>query len=83
MSTKNIALDSGVYRRLAAYREESESFSKVVARMLDTVQRAHTGRDIRSQLASLPSLSSEDADAMRALTDDARREERWEAHDLG
>ena len=40
MSTKNIALDSQVYRRLSAYKKESESFSKAIARILDDIEGA-------------------------------------------
>jgi predicted CopG family antitoxin len=83
MSTRNIALDSKVYQRLAAFKGQSESFSRAVARMLDTLQSANTGRDLRSRLAGLPALSPEDAEAMLRLRDEARREERWESHDLG
>jgi predicted CopG family antitoxin len=83
MSTKNIALDSEVYSRLAAFKRESESFSKAVTRMLDAVQSLHSGRDILSRLAELPGIPPEEADAMLAVTEDARREERWESHDLG
>jgi predicted CopG family antitoxin len=83
MSTKNIALDSTVYRRLAAFKGESESFSKAVARMMDEVEDAHTGRDIRSRLSGMPALCRDDAEAMMQVLGESRREEIWEAHDLG
>jgi len=82
MSIKNIALDSKVYRRLSAFKRESESFSKAVARMLDTAQNAHTGQDILAGLSRLPGLSEEDAETMLRVPAEARREEAWEPLDL-
>lgn len=82
MSTKKIALDSQVYSRLAAFKRESESFSKAVARLLDEVQDSHTGRDVRATLATMPGLSPDEAEAMEKVVEDARRAERWKPHDL-
>jgi predicted CopG family antitoxin len=83
MSTKNIALDSEVYRRLAAFKRESESFSKAVARMLAAAEVAHSGRDILARIAEVGPLDEDDADRMLRHVDEARRDEAWEPHDLG
>ena len=82
MSTKNIALDSRVYSRLARFKLESESFSKAIARLLDRVEVSHTGRDVLARLADNPGITDEEADRMEKILEDARREERWEPHDL-
>jgi predicted CopG family antitoxin len=82
MSTKNVALDSKVYSRLASIRRESESFSKAVARLLEEVEGSHTGRDVLARLADMPGLTDEEADRMLEIVEDARQEESWEPHDL-
>lgn len=83
MSTKNIALDSKVYRRLAAFKKESESFSNAVARMLDEMEAAHTGKDVLARLDEIPALSQDDADTMMKVVEESRTRESWERNDLG
>lgn len=70
---KNIALDSITYRRLAAFKRESESFSNAVARMLDGMDAAHTGKDVLARLAGIPEISQEEADVMQKVVESARR----------
>ena len=82
MSTKNIALDSRVYARLARFRQESESFSKAIARLLDRVEDSHTGRDVLARLAEMPGITDDEADRMLEIVEEARRDEGWEPHDL-
>lgn len=62
MSTRTIAVDSAVYRRLAAAKREGESFSKLIDRLLAEVGNAHTTNDILRRLAHSPALSPEDAE---------------------
>lgn len=81
MATKNIALDFEVYQRLAKYKRESESFSKAVKRMLEMIDRHHTGRDILLTLDRIPDLSAEDARTMREVVEENRRES-WDSDDL-
>jgi len=83
MSTKNIALDSEIYRRLAAFKRESESFSHAVARMLDAVDAAHTGKDVLARLAGIPDISQEEADELLKAVEETRRQQTWEPGDLG
>jgi len=45
MSTKTIALDLHVYKKLAKLKSESESFSKIIDNLIDKVTTAHTGAD--------------------------------------
>ncbi len=82
MSTKNIALSSEVYEKLARAKGESESFSKVVDRILSQVSTRHTGADILEQLSRISGLSEEDADTMKKVVEANRSGERWQAHDL-
>jgi len=82
MSTKNIALDSEVYRRLAHFKQESESFSRAVSRLLQQAELVHTGAEILARLRDLPPLSSTDAEAMLESIEQGRRTERWDLHDL-
>ena len=54
MSIKTVALDIGVYQKLARIKGERESFSKAIERLVDRHLTAHTGSDIASALASAP-----------------------------
>ena len=83
MSTKNIALDSRVYRRLARLKRESESFSKAIDRIITQAQQANTGGEILSRLSEFSSLSEDDAELMLELIDKGRADEDWPEHDLG
>ncbi len=82
MSTKTIALDSRVYRRLAAHKRDAESFSRVISRILDEVETAHTGADVLARLKAFAELSEQEASTMQAVVDEARSEEDWDSHDL-
>lgn len=79
MSTKTIAVESGVYRRLAAAKREGESFSNAIARLLDEVDQVYTGRDIAERLEAMPDLGS-DAEAFYRVIQENRQTETWE-HD--
>jgi predicted CopG family antitoxin len=82
MSTRTIAVDAGVYDRLAGVKRKGESFSKVIDRLLDELGEAHTGRDILRGLDLVPSLSREEAGVMMAVVEENRQSETWAAHDL-
>lgn len=82
MSTKTIAVESSAYARLAREKRESESFTKVIARLLDTAASAHTGRDILSHLAQMTDLKEEEGERMLAVVREDRDKEKWERHDL-
>jgi predicted CopG family antitoxin len=82
MSTRTIAVDSGVYQRLAAAKREGESFSRAIDRLLTTVSTAHTGKDILRELPGLPSLSAEDAEVFLRVVAENRALEAWEVRDL-
>jgi len=82
MSTKTIAVNSGVYEKLAGEKREGESFSRLLARLLEEVGAAHTGRVILRGLADLPKLTEEDGDVMLAVIRESREEELWTEHDL-
>ena len=63
MSIKTVALDIGVYQKLARIKGERESFSKAIERLVDRHLTAHTGSDIASALANAPApLSAQEAD---------------------
>ena len=82
MSTKTIALESSVYERLALEKRESESFTKVIARLLTNVGQAHTGRSIASALTKVQPLQENEAEQMLAVVKEDRASERWPANDL-
>ena len=82
MSTKTIALESSAYARLAREKRESESFTKVIFRLLDTAEKAHTGGDIIARMAGIRPLGASDGDRMLAVVQESRNGESWEHHDL-
>lgn len=82
MSTKTIAIDAKIYERLASTKRESESFSKAIARLLDSVGAAHTGESILSQLSSVPPISDQDADRIMMVVRENHASEKWPEHDL-
>ena len=82
MSTKTIAVDSKVYARLAAAKQESESFSKAIGRILGKVQGQNTGEVVLLRLRDFPSLSEVDADQMLDRVAESRAHEDWGLHDL-
>ncbi len=82
MSTKNIALNSKVYSKLAQHKDESESFSKTIERLLSRLESDHTGADILQQLAGFSPLSEGESDTMLKRVAQNRKSETWESHDL-
>ena len=82
MSTKTIAVESSAYARLAREKRESESFTKVINRLLATAAQAHTGSDIGSRLADLTPLDEADGEQMLAVVQQGREDETWDQHDL-
>lgn len=82
MSTKTVALESGVYERLARHKRQSESFSKAVDRLLDRVVSAHTVADVIARLDEQPLLSEADASEMAGVVRENRETERWPSHGL-
>jgi negative regulator of replication initiation len=74
MSSKTIAVDSRVYQRLAAAKQEGESFSRVIDRLLTTASQTHTGGAILEALAQLPPLSSDDARVFLGVIEENRRQ---------
>jgi predicted CopG family antitoxin len=82
MSTKTIAIDAGVYARLAKTKRESESFSKAIARMLESVAGAYTGGDVLAKLPGIAPLPERDAESMLNTVRESRNVEAWPEHDL-
>ena len=83
MSTKNIALNDEVYRKLARFKDESESFSKAVDRLIDCVATAHTGSDISQRLQDAPAaLLDEEYNRMKKVVESNRQLEDWSLHDM-
>ncbi len=82
MSTKNIALSTQVYERLARYKRESESFSRAIDRLLAIAQSRHAGSDILKALEDFPSLSEGDARRMQEVVERHRAAEMWDRNDL-
>lgn len=82
MSTKTIAVDAEVYRKLARVKAESESFSSVINRLVDRFSTAHTGADILSRIATIEPLTSDEANRMLDVVQEHRKSEPWLYHDL-
>jgi predicted CopG family antitoxin len=82
MSTKNIALDSKVYAKLAQLKQESESFSKAINRIIKQAKETNTGRDILSRLSEVSALGEDEAKSMLKLIDENRTDEDWRDYDL-
>lgn len=82
MSTKNIALNTEVYLKLARYKRESESFSKAIERLLAQAESAHTAAEVLRRLTEFTPLSEKEADAMMQLVEQNRAAETWPSHDL-
>ncbi|MSR19401.1 MAG: hypothetical protein EXR91_00265 [Gemmatimonadetes bacterium] len=77
MSIKTIAVDSRVYARLAAAKQEGESFSRVIDRLLGKASSAHTGASILRELSGLPPLRPEDARVFLDVLGENRAREPW------
>lgn len=82
MSTKTIAVNTRVYDRLAAVKRRDESFSRVIDRLLTEVGAAHSGSDILRGLATVASLSRQDAESFLEVVAENRTSERWDVRDL-
>ena len=82
MSTKTIAVDTGVYEKLSGVKREGESFSRAIDRLIDQVGAAHTGRDILQGLSDVKQLSCDDAEVMLSVVAENRENETWDDHDL-
>ena len=82
MSTKTIAVDTGVYEKLSGVKREGESFSRAIDRLIDQVGAAHTGRDILQGLSGVKQLSYDDAEVMLSVVAENRENETWDGHDL-
>ena len=82
MSTKTIAVESSVYERLAREKRESESFTKVIARLLNTSAEAHTGHHIADAVTGFEPLPEKDADQFLKIVAENRGSETWGTHDL-
>ena len=83
MSTKTIAVELSVYRKLSRIKGEGESFSGVIEGLVDQCLTAHTGADIMSALAGAPEpLTDPETTAMLRVVDEARSSEKWRFHDL-
>jgi hypothetical protein len=72
-------VDSRVYERLAAAKQEGESFSKGIARLLARAASANTGVDILRELAGLPPLGPEHARVFVAVVAENRAREQLTA----
>ena len=82
MSTKTIAVETSVYDRLAEQKRDSESFTKVIARLLSLSAESHTGGDIASSLRRLRPLESGEAEQILKVVQENRTAEEWTGHDL-
>jgi predicted CopG family antitoxin len=82
MSTKTIALDSQVYDKLVHLKRQSESFSKVINRLIDRVVTAHTAAEVLTHLDGQAPLSDADAETMTKFVRESRDTESWPSHDL-
>ena len=82
MSTKNIALNTKVYEKLARFKDESESFSKAVDRLLDHVESEKTGADILKQLHTVCPLVDRESRSMKQTVNQNRKSETWDPIDL-
>ena len=81
MSTKTIAVDTQIHQRLASVKRESESFSKVIGRLLDESESAKSAADVLASLPGLKPLNEAECETMEKVVRENRRET-WPAHDL-
>lgn len=82
MSTRTIAVESSVYVRLAREKRESESFTKVIERLLNVAAEVHTGSSIATALNKSKSLPECAAEQMLAVVRKNRTHEKWKLHTL-
>lgn len=82
MSTKTIALDSKVYTKLSRLKGESESFSKVIDRLVDSC-RPRTALELFDFIDhELPPLSCAEARSFETTLKENRKESIGPACDL-
>lgn len=72
MGTRTIAVDSKVYARLAAAKNEGESFSKTIDRLLDSEADRFSGADILRKIAAVEALTDSEAAVFVQVVDEAR-----------
>ena len=83
MSTKNIAVDTRVYEKLARLKGDGESFSKLIDKLVEEGALRHTGTAILDSLSKGPEvLTEEEAAAMQRVVEDNRASEDWQRNDL-
>ena len=82
MATKTIAVEDRVYSRLARLKQESESFSKLLDRLVDAAHGSHTVAGVLAQLDRQPALPAKDAAALKRVVRENRQTEQWPVHDL-
>lgn len=46
MASKTICIKEGVYRRLAGLRKDGESFSELLAKMIDVIEERENNHDV-------------------------------------
>lgn len=77
MAIKTIAVDAGVYDRLAANKRSGESFSKAIDRLLTDASEANSGADILRRIEGFSPLPDEEADVYMAVIEENRTGEAW------
>ena len=83
MSTKTIAVETSVYERLAALKRESESFTRVIDRLITGRRPATLGALLNDlQKSGLPALTEAEAATMNRVTAANRTEPVGPAVDL-
>lgn len=78
MSTKTIAVEISVYKKLAGVKRPSESFTKTIDRLLDATA-VHTCADAVEQTAKLwgEDSTKTDADRMEQVIAETRARTDW------
>lgn len=77
MATKTIAVDLEVYEKLAAAKQEGESFSRTIDRLLAEFGDAHTGREIVARLEAISPLTDDEAQVFLRVIAENRSDEDW------
>ena len=85
MSTKTIAVESGVYQRLALEKQESESFTKVIDRLLRNQMTMGTCGDAVFSAMKIWGTDERDREAMlmEQRLDEQRKSTNWIQESLG
>jgi predicted CopG family antitoxin len=85
MATKTIAVDAEVYRKLAGRKRESESFTKLLARLADADNGHRTCADAVREAAEIWGKSSgkkADADKFDSVVSANRKSTKWDVEKL-